>query len=156
MAKKKYTLVDIYKNYEKDHLSNDKYSISKELFKQIATLLFKEVSKEIIYEGAEIKLPYRMGRIFIKKFIPSNPKKNVNFHLTNLHYGEWNKLNPDNKKVIYHTNKHSSGYSGRWFWDKSECVVTNKSLYRFDATRANSRETSKAIKFHNTIHKYAS
>jgi hypothetical protein len=156
MAKKKYTIGDVYKNYEKDHLSTDRYSIDKELFKQIAHLLFKKISKEIIENGSEIKLPFRMGKIFIKKFIPSNPQKNINFKLTKQLYGEWNKNNPKDKKVVFNTNKHSSGYSARWYWDKTDCVVTNKSLYRFSTTRANSRATSQAIQFKNTIHKYAS
>lgn len=156
MSRKKYTLTDIYKNYEKDHLTTDKYMISSKLFKQIALLFFKEISNEIINEGSEFRLPFRMGRIYIKKFIPVNPQKNINFYLTNLHYKDWNKANPENKKVIYHTNKHSLGYSGRWFWDKGECIVTNKSLYRFSPIRANSRATSKAIKYNNTIQKYAS
>jgi hypothetical protein len=99
---------------------------------------------------------FAFKKIYIKKFKPSNPKKNIDFKTTKELYGEWNKNNPDDKKKVYHKNLHSSGYSGRWYWDKSTCVVTNKSLYRFSATRANSRATSQAIQFKNTIHNYAS
>ena len=154
--KQSYTLVDIYKNYERDHLSNSKYNIEKDLFKKVAELYFKQLSTLIIEEGFEYKLPFIMGKIYIKKFKPTNPKKNIDFKLTTELYGEWNKNNPLDKKKVYHKNLHSAGWSGRWYWDKKNCIVTNKSLYRFKAVRSNTRATSKAIKYKNTIENYAS
>lgn len=156
MAKKTYTLVDIFKNYERDHLSTHKHHLEKNLFLDIAKTFFKGLSKLIIEEGYEYELPSRMGRVYIKKFKPSNPKKNIDFNLTRELYGEWNKNNPNDKKKVYHKNLHSSGWSSRWYWNKKSCVVTNKSFYRFKAVRSNTRATSSAIKYKNTIENYAS
>lgn len=156
MAKQKYTLNDTYKNYYLDHKEESKYMIDKKLFKEIAKLLFTKISEEIIYKGTELKFPNRFGSFYIKKFKPSNPGKNIDFKKTNELYGEWNKANPNNKKVVLHKNRHSEGYSARWFWNKINAKVTNKSLFRFKPTRFNSRLLSSSIKEKNTIQYYAS
>lgn len=106
--------------------------------------------EEIIINAYEYKLPNRFGFLRVKKF--KGLKRQIDWNLTNKYYSEENK-NTNEKKRIYHSNKHSSGYNARFWIDPTEWVGYNRA-YTFIATRKNKRDLAKAIKDENVIIKY--
>jgi hypothetical protein len=150
---KRYTLVNIYKNYVHDNLPNTINYSDKQTFTNVTKLFFKLLSEEIINNGYVYDVPSGMGKIFIKRFKPSK-KKAIDFKMTNELYGEYNLMHPNDKKKVYHKNNHSFGYAGRWYWNKTKAILPSKGLYKFEAVRQNKRKLASAIKQNNTINKY--
>lgn len=50
------------------------------------------------------------------------------------------------KKLIRHTNDHSDGYKGKFYWDKRTCNVRNQSVYIFLAIRLHSRKINEVLR----------
>jgi len=147
--KKNITILDFFDNYND---TSNIYNIDKETFKLISYLFFYKLSQEI-KNGYIFNLFSQLGKIYIKKFKPKN--KAIDWKLTNEYYGKHNKLaNKEDKKYIYHVNNHTFGWSGRWYWDKKDNNFKNKTLYKFEPTRENSRSLAKLIKSKNIIDRY--
>jgi len=127
---KGYSLNHAYKFY-KDKYGDD---IDKATYRAVCCAFNKEVINQAL-EGKMVKLPHRMGSIWVKKYQidPDNPPIDLN---------ESKKAG----KVIYHLNFHSDGYTARWAWSKRNNLVTNLIYYSFHATRANSRALAKIMK----------
>jgi hypothetical protein len=70
----------------------------------------------------------------------------------------WSKdqLAKEQKKLVYHTNKHTNGYYYRWYWDKRTSTAVNQLYYKFEACRYNERLISKAVKSGHLIDAYES
>jgi hypothetical protein len=115
----------------------------------------KAISKKIIYEAYEFNMFYRLGTLRIKKYKPKyevdvngkliTKKIPVDYKATKELW-ERDPVAKQNKKLIFHLNKHSDGYKGYFFWSKLKSNVPNKSGYSFKACRTNSRDLGKAFK----------
>jgi len=148
--KKSITLQNIYYTYPHRYNEKNKFYCTEKQYKEISRDFFELISELIINDGFVFKLPVRIGEISVVKF--RSKKKSIDWKLTNLLYGEENKVSEE-KKRVYHNNYHSEGYAARWWWDCSRWLKYNQ-LYRFKPTRYNNRYLTKKIKDDNTIIHY--
>lgn len=133
-----YKLKDMYELYIQEVDEDSPYYVSWQDYKSICNDMFKEMSRRILEEAAEIQLPFRLGSVYIVKKLPktwTTKSLRVDFCST-MKYG----------KTIYHLNDHSNGFKFRFKWNKSKALVKNKSFYVFKATRGNNRELASLIK----------
>lgn len=135
---KGYSLSHAYKFYKDKHGGD----VDKDTYRQVCYAFNKMVIDDAL-EGKMVKLPHRMGSIWVKKYKVDPDKPYVD-------------LNESKKagKVIYHLNFHSDGFQARWAWSKRNNLVTNMIYYSFHATRANSRALAKVMKEPNGHKRY--
>lgn len=130
-VKSDYKLKDIWEFYKKEYPEGIKdYKVFTEVLKKSNL----EILKVITEESKLFKLPYRLGVLGIKKFersykVPKN-KRAV----------DW-KRTKEEGTIIYHTQK----WLYNWYWDKSECRVQNKTVYKFIACRKAKRLINKML-----------
>jgi len=134
-------------NYKKDFGSDDAYKyykknvipelqVDKQTFRKICDEFNKEFIEEILRNSEEIRFPYRLGTLRIKK--------------SKMKYDDKNKLKIDwaqSKKLgkrIYHLNDHTGGYKYRFYWSKG--IVKNITAYSFIPTRTNTRTLASILK----------
>ena len=137
-------------NYKKDFGSNDVYThyknivipelqVDKQKFRKICDEFNKLLIDEILVNSEEMRLPYRLGTIRIKK--------------SKMKYDDKNKLKIDwaaSRKLgkrIYHLNDHTGGYKYRFYWTKG--IVKNITAYSFIPTRTNTRTLAGILKDKN-------
>jgi hypothetical protein len=145
---KKKTFKSFYKEYAyKYDIRDNRYVTQKQYLDTLQTF-FKLLSKNILEEAYEYKIPHRLGYLKIIKF-KGHKKKSIDWKKTN-EFKEKHGVN----KMIYHTNYHSQQYAARWHWSKREAMLHGKSLYRFVPTRNNKRTLARLIKEDNIIKKY--
>lgn len=141
---KSYTIKDFYESYNNFIEGNELYNIDYKIYRKIVTDYFKYIYNRIIEQSAEFRLPCRLGSLCIVKHLPKHydsKSLRVDFKATNeLH------------KTIFHLNEHSNGYKFRFYWNKKESLVTNKTKYQLVATRFNKRRLAQIIK--NNEHDY--
>jgi len=141
---KSYTVKDFYKAYWDFIEDNKLYQIDYKKYREIITDYFKHIYNQVIEEGCEVKLPCRLGILCIVKHKP----KNYNSKSLRVDFKSTNELH----KTIFHLNEHSDGYKFRFYWNKKESLVTNKTKYQLVATRFNKRRLAQIIK--NKEHDY--
>tara|TARA_R110000744_G_scaffold324921_1_gene430745 strand:- start:339 stop:803 length:465 start_codon:yes stop_codon:yes gene_type:complete len=134
-------------NYKKDHGSDEAYKyytqntikelqVDKKTYRKICDEFNKLIIDEILIDSSEIRLPYRLGTLRIKK--------------SKMKYDDKNKLKIDwaaSKKTgkrIYHLNDHTGGYKYRFYWTKG--IVKNITAYSFIPTRTNTRRLASILK----------
>ena len=134
-------------NYKKDYGSNDVYKyykktiipelqVDKQTFRKICDEFNKLIIEEILINSEEIRFPYRLGTLRIKK--------------SKMKYDDKNKLKIDwaaSRKLgkrIYHLNDHTGGYKYRFYWTKG--IVKNITAYSFIPTRTNARTLASILK----------
>ena len=113
--------------------------VDKQIYRKICDEFNKLLVDEILISSEEIRLPYRLGTIRIKK--------------SKMKYDDKNKLKIDwaaSKKLgkrIYHLNDHTGGYKYRFYWTKG--IVKNITAYSFIPTRTNTRRLASILKDKN-------
>ena len=118
--------------YKKDHGSDEIYKYYKDICDEFNKLFIDE----ILISSEEMRLPYRLGTIRVKK--------------SKMKYDDKNKLKIDwaaSKKLgkrIYHLNDHTGGYKYRFYWTKG--IVKNITAYSFIPTRTNTRRLASILK----------
>jgi len=134
-------------NYKKDFGSDDAYKyykknvipelqVDKQTFRKICDEFNKGFIEKILRNSEEIRFPYRLGTLRIKK--------------SKMKYDDKNKLKIDwaqSKKLgkrIYHLNDHTGGYKYRFYWSKG--IVKNITAYSFIPTRTNTRTLAGILK----------
>ena len=134
-------------NYKKDYGSNEVYKhytqevikelqVDRKLFRKICDEFNKLLIDEILISSEEIRFPYRLGTIKVKK--------------SKMKYDDKNKLKIDwaaSRKLgkrIYHLNDHTGGYKYRFYWTKG--IVKNVTAYSFIPTRTNTRSLASILK----------
>jgi len=152
-------LKEFFKYYKNSYKNNVNYSTYAKVIKE----LNKEVSKAIIYEGFELKLPGRLGYLSIikkKHKLRTNEEGKVDTRFLPVDYQAtkelWARMYPNkteeeikqipDRKRVFLRNTHSSGYIYGWFYNKFTCNAKNKSVYYFKASRTNTRELAKYVK----------
>ena len=135
---KSYTIASFYNSYLTDIEQDTVYDIDYTKYRAIVTDYFQYLRQQLIEEGRMIKLPYRMGNVQIIKSKPKHLDKRslrIDYQATK----EYNKL-------ILLTNEHSDFFKYRYWWNKTDMMVPNKSQYQLVATRANKRRLCQIIK----------
>jgi hypothetical protein len=142
---------DAYLYYEDTSDTPISYSV----FTQIIKEFYKEISNMIIFNTFEFRMPYRLGRLRIRKYKPKikvNADGTIDKSRLFIDYASTKKLwstneeAKENKKLVFHLNDHTNGYQHRWFWEKRTSNIPNHSAYCFIPSRFNKRTLAKALK----------
>ena len=167
MTKKEcYGLKDMYKFYKnkltkKERKNSDYKDYAK--FRDIIKDFNSELTKMIIEEGVEFKMPARMGFLRIKKYKNKVMlKEDGTIDKNNLSV-DWDKTTKlwakeypgksrkelkeiKDKKLIYHLNEHTDGYKYMLYWNKKGSNAINRSIYSIIFTFWNNRYFAKILK----------
>lgn len=154
-----YGLKDFFKLYREISKSPVVYS----KYSKVINDFNKEISRMIVEDSYEFRFPYRIGYLRIRKF-KTKLKLDDDGNLKIKHLRpDWKATNELwnnneeaklNKKIVYHTNKHSNGYYFKWFLDKSTTNVKNMYVYMFYPCRNNQRFLSKTIQTEENVDYY--
>lgn len=156
-----YSTPDIIKYYNKK--TGNPRKLSQKQFSTITKDFFSQIIQMIIFENIEFTMPNRMGSVRViksKQKIKLTPDGKLDKRKLRPNWGATRKLwkqeyptlsweeiiKLDNKRIIFHENKHTEGYKHRWCWDKSTCAVSNITAYKLDIARVNDRKLAKALK----------
>lgn len=114
----------------------------------------------IIYESVEIKLPFNLGTIRVKKHKKKVTLDKIQKGKVSVNWKETKQLWEDNpkakefKKLVFHLNEHRDGYSYKIFWNKERALLLNKTFYyltparNFKRTLANVLNTNFKIDYY--------
>ena len=130
-----YTLRDIYKDYKNEY----NIDLDSNLFRDICSE-FNIMIINYILEGKEFNMGNNLSTISIirKDRDPRSPR---------IDWGESNKYkkellkegkelyNSETEKGIKWHIYYTDDFYCKYYWRKGKCKVSNKSVYRFDATR---------------------
>jgi hypothetical protein len=146
-----YTLKTIYNEYIQDKTLGNPYYISFEEYRNICKDYYKQIISEIIDNSRNIKLPFRMGYIYVGKKKPAilkgsqNTPRKYPLNTTGIDWKETKRLG----KWVHHINDHTGGFKYRFIWSKIECMIVNREFYRLVLSRSNKRYLAKVIKSGN-------
>lgn len=135
---KSYTIASFYNDYLTCIEPDTVYDIDYTTYRAIVTDYFQYLRQRLIEEGKMIKLPYRMGNVQVIKSRP----KHLDKRSLRIDYQATKQYN----KLILLTNEHSDYMKYRYWWNKIDMMVPNKSKYQLVATRANKRRLCQIIK----------
>lgn len=135
---KSYTIASFYNDYLDNIEKDTVYDIDYTKYRAIVTDYFKYLQQRLIEEGKMIKLPYRMGNVQVVKSRP----KHLDKRSLRIDYQATKQEN----KLILLLNEHSDFFKYRYWWNKVNMMVPNKSQYQLVATRANKRRLAQIIK----------
>lgn len=135
---KSYTIASFYNDYLDNIEKDTVYDINYTKYRAIVTDYFKHLRQRLIEEGKMIKLPYRMGNVQVVKSRP----KHLDKRSLRIDYQATKQEN----KLILLLNEHSDFFKYRYWWNKVDMMVPNKSQYQLVATRANKRRLAQIIK----------
>lgn len=170
--KQKTSITDFFKNYpykKKDTkgtdgvfyipkyeiIDNHKFSITRKEYLEITKQFFNILLFDYLIWGNVFKIPHAFGELSFRKCKNNESKrKNIDFNETRKIYGEYNKLNPDKKKVIYHKNYHSQGYGVYLKWEKKDAFFSNKFSTLFSLAKRQQWLLAKILKENTQIINY--
>ena len=135
---KSYTIASFYNDYLNNIDKDTVYDIDYTKYRAIVTDYFQYLRQRLIEEGKMIKLPYRMGNVQVIKSRP----KHLDKRSLRIDYQATKQYN----KLMLLTNEHSDYMKYRYWWNKIDMMVPNKSKYQLVATRANKRRLCQIIK----------
>lgn len=134
-----YGMPDYY-NYYKNKYKSD---ISKNLYRKIICEFNSEIAKAIILNNFDFEIPYRLGKLSLRKFKPllkiSNNKL-INHNPPDFKKTKelWEKDPEARKKkiLIRFLNKHTNGYLFEIKYYNYKANFKNKSAYTFTVVRS--------------------
>jgi hypothetical protein len=145
-----YGVEDYYRDYKKK-LGKD--AVTYKEYTEIIDLLFTAIRNKMSTTMYDFKLPYSLGRIVIRKYIPKvkfdkdgNPTKRLapNWAVTKQLWNDYPEAK-EIKQLVYHTNEHSSGYLFMIDYKKDSSRFTNKIFYFAQMNRQFKRDVSRSI-----------
>jgi len=122
----------MYAQYKRDYPDTD---VTYTLYKYIISSVNKK-TVEALLEGKRFNLGHKLGAIYIKRIARNFSKPQINWH-------ETMKLRKAGEEVfVYYTEDYY-----RFSWEKSRCVVANRSVYCFEPTKGPLGNTRKLAKY---------
>jgi hypothetical protein len=150
---KGYSLHHAYLNYSKSTRNKaQKFKVGPKKYKEIAQEYLKTIVDLILEDSKEVKLPYNMGEIRIKRSMTSYEMADDNSYKMKVDWKAtkelWKTCDEcrERKQRVYHLNEHSDGWYSRWFWSKQNVNIKNQSAYSFDPSFTNRRRLAKIMK----------
>lgn len=145
-----YGTADYYRFYKN---KNKKEAVSRAIYGEIVREFNDHVRDRISSKGAEYIMPFRLGKIELRKLkteVKLDEKGNI-INMLPVNWKETRELwaeNPQAKEKgikIRFTNEHTEGYTFRIFYKKSKANYKNKSIYKLKFNRGMKRNLSKSI-----------
>lgn len=132
---KNVSLKDFYSFYKESCIAkNIKYQ-SYSTFSKVLKDFNTRCRDKIVYNSEVLKLPFRLGELYIKKF-------EVNYEEDNKK--SW-RIDFKKSKELGQRVYFGAPYGYRWTWNKSKCVVRGKRHYAFKPCRKASRLIADAV-----------
>jgi len=132
----------IYKYYRsKDYTTKDEKELY-EVFRQTCYKVNTKIAEKML-EGKYIKLPFNLGKFYIRKV------KN-NFKHLKFDYAHFNKTG----QKAFHLNTHSNKFHAKWYWEKISCRISGNTIYSFIPSRGNKRDLAKVMQEPGGYKKY--
>jgi hypothetical protein len=122
---------DAYKLYRSDTTKDEKVLYDE--YRRICYAVNAKIAEKLLC-GKQIKLPFNIGRIFIRKV-------RNNFKHLKFDYAHFNKTG----EKAFHLNIHSNKFHAKWFWEKISCRIPGNKIYSFIPSRDNKRSLSKVM-----------
>jgi len=97
----------------------------------------------ILMQGKTISLPHRMGSFRLRKFMPN--KRFPDWKMTKKLW-KFDEKAGQEKKIIYLTNAHTSGYGVKFVWHSYNCQFQHKSMLCCKRTRGFQRRSAVILK----------
>ena len=158
-----FVIRDLYVHYRESTREKGNVEVNQSIFSKVLKDFNAAIIDEIVYNAYEFRLPHRLGSLRVKKIkqkikLTEDGKLDTsnlapNWKATMDLWGR-NPKAKEEKKLIFHTNKHTSGYYFRWFWNKSTCNVKNSSVYKLEMTKVNKKKITKAVTSNENIDYY--
>ena len=124
--------------------------VSRKVYGHLCSDFMKFIVSKIL-SGHIVRLPARIGRIFIRGTKQKIRKKEdgtfklpIDWAKTKLLWSKNEKAKLE-KRLIYYTNEHTNGYLYSAYWDKKYAILKNKSFYKFKMAREANRTIKKKI-----------
>lgn len=162
---------DFFKYYKEKFKDSKHPKVDYQTYSKVINKINEAISNLIIYEGFEFRIPGKLGYISIvrkkirlkldengkveTKYLPVDYKATRELWektYPNLTYNEI--LEIPNKKRVYQVNKHTAGFTFRWYFNKFTSNATNKSVYFFKPSRTNKRALASYIKSEDFTNPY--
>jgi len=141
---------DFYKYYK----TKTQTPVTKDIFIKIVEEFNDSIMHACIYKNFEFKMPARLGIVRLKKR-KSKATFNEDGSLNTRYLAvDWkatldlwasDTIAKEKKQRVFHLNRHTKGYMFRWYWDRFNMNLVNKSAYHLDMMRKYDRELAKAI-----------
>jgi len=155
---KDYITKDIYKYYRSttenpvDYKTYVKFLFSSKDNKGVIETL----TERILYNTYILSFP-KIGSIFVKKYKPKvkfKPNGDLDIRKSHIRIDWANTLKlwqsdpeaKEEKRKVYHLNKHTKGYLYKFVWDKRKQPFKNKSVYKFNPVRKLDRHLGYILK----------
>jgi len=135
MKRKRYTSVDIYRHYVADG-----GELPKALYKNICQDFNQQIMLHLIEDAGKFDMGYRLSTLSILRMRRNYSNPQVDWGASNKFKEELQakgeklydaKTGEGTKWLIY----HDEDWYCRFYWKKKHCVVPNKIVYKFVATR---------------------
>jgi len=161
--KSDFGIIDLFKFYKKKQKEAGKVVIDKSLYSKVLKDFNDAICKEIVENAFEYRMPFRLGYLRIRKhktriIVDENGKlKTRHLHPDWKATKELWAMNEDaraEKKIVWHTNRHTQGFYCKWYWDKRACNIKNSSVYSISISRTNKRRIAEAINTKDNIDYY--
>lgn len=172
--KERHGLPEIYSFFKKKFSKKERDSpafIDYRKFSSVIKDFNKELSRMVIEDAAEFKMPLRLGYVRLKKY---KKKPHINEDGTIDKKGLsidwpaskalWAREYPGktllelkqihNKPLVYFLNEHTDGYGFMFYWNKKGSNAINRSLYSMVFTFSNNRHLAHVLKSDNKIDYY--
>ena len=165
------TISGMYTKYLEKHKNNKDIVVDYKTYASIIKEFNSHLSDGLIKEALEFKMPYRLGKVRVKKFKQNiKIKENgeiykrtmpVNWKKTKaLWKDQYPDMSPEqikkipNKQVIYHLNEHTAGYRCTLHWDRINSNVVNNRVYSIMFTFSNRRKLAHILQTDCKINYY--
>jgi hypothetical protein len=172
--KERFGLPEIYKFFKKKFNKRERDSsafIDYDKFSSVIKDFNKELSRMIIEDAIEFKMPMRLGYVRIKKYKKQphiNEDGTIDKKGLSIDWPEskklWNREYPGrtseelkqirNKQLVYYLNEHTDGYGFMLYWNRKGSNASNRSLYSMILTFSNNRHMAKILKSEKKIDYY--
>jgi hypothetical protein len=172
--KEKHGLPELYRFFKNKFTKEEReYSafIDYKKFSCVIKEFNQELSRLVIDEAIEFKLPCRLGFVRIKKYKKSphiNEDGTVDKKGLSIDWPSSKKLwereysgrtkeelkNTHNKPLVYYLNEHTDGYGFLLYWNKKGSTATNRSLYSMVFTFSNNRHLAQVLQGDKKIDYY--
>lgn len=122
-----------YKYYRSNDYTTKDKKVLYDDYRKICYAVNSKIAEKLL-DGKYIKLPFNLGKLFIKKV------KN-NFKHLKFDYAHFNKTG----EKSFHLNTHSNKFHAKWFWEKLSCRIPGNKIYSFIPSRENKRALSQVM-----------
>jgi hypothetical protein len=134
-----YNVDDIYIFYKETYVNGSakkkEFNVDRLLFKTIQ-YEYNKVFSQLVLKGQQIKIPYALGEIGIRK-------RKINFNNLKGLEPNWALYNLTGEKSYYFNNDNY--WKARWYWSRKGCKIDNHRYYSFTRTRSNKNKLTKIM-----------